>query len=325
MTGKNMSKTALIYHDKCNDGFCSMCIAMEKFKDPLTFRFPAAYHQEEKIFNALDYLKNKDVVFVDFAIAPEMMDKLLVHVNSVKVIDHHKTTLEKYASHMNDNSDMQGFTRGVYNQKCELILDMNRSGALMTWDYYFDTQAPRMVRYISDGDLYQFKDENTIPFLSRLSAEKYDKKLWVHLLHADDKEIDSMVREGVLLARQFDSMCQSFAENAKPIRIEINGQEFFGDLALCSGSSAIRSRAGELIYDKNGTFAALVSKWTPEEVSVSLRSSNKSDYNVRKIAEFFGGGGHDSASAFRVSMEVFNAHFSYLQEPRAEDQKKFKP
>jgi uncharacterized protein len=312
-----MSKTALIYHDKCNDGFCAMCVAMEKFKDPLTFRFPAAYHQEEKIFNALQYFKNKDVVFVDFSIEPALMDKLLPHVNSVKVLDHHKTTLEAYSTSF--TGEDKGFIKGQYGEKCELILDMNRSGALVTWDYYFDTPAPRMVHYISDGDLYQFKDENTIPFLSRLGAEKYDKKLWDHLLHASDAEIDSWIKEGALLAKQFDSMCQTFADNAKPIRIEINGEEFFGDLTLCSGSSAIRSRAGEMIYEKNGTFAALVSKWTPEEVSVSLRSSNKSDYNVRKIAEFFGGGGHDSASAFRVSTEIFNQHFSYLNELQNEN------
>lgn len=320
-----MKEIALIYHDKCNDGFCSMCIAMEKFGHALGFKFPAAYHQEDKIFNALDDLKGKDVVFVDFSINPEMMDKLLPYVNSVKVLDHHKTTLENYAPNMNAHEDKQGFTRGIYHNKCELILDMNRSGALITWDYYFDTPAPRMVRYISDGDLYQFKDNNTIPFLSRLGAEKYDPSLWQKLLHADDKEIDNWIREGTLLAKQFDSLCQTFADNAKPIRIEINGEEFFGDLSLCSGSSAIRSRAGEMIYQKNGTFAALVSKWTPEEVSVSLRSSNKSNYNVRKIAEFFGGGGHDSASAFRVDMDTFNAHFSYLPEVKSENNKKHKP
>ena len=317
-----MTQQAIIYHDKCNDGFCSMCVAMKHFKgDKDILRIPASYYTEQDIFNALDSLKGRDILFVDFSFTPELMDKLLPHVNSVKVIDHHKTTLEAYGAYLTHSN--KGFQFAQYQEKCELVLDMERSGALMTWDYFNEAPAPRMVQYISDGDLYRFKDSNTIPFLSRLSVEQYDMQRWSEILEADDSTLNRMLSEGSMLAQQFDNICASFAGNTRAIKIEIEGETYYGDLTLCSGSSAIRSRAGELIYKKNGTFAALVSTWTPEEVSVSLRADNKQVpvYNVRKIAEFFGGGGHDTASAFRTTMEKFNEHVSYIDTPK----KKVKP
>lgn len=314
-----MTEKAIIYHDKCNDGFCSMCVAMKKFGNPNITKLAANYHQEHEIFNAIEDLKGKDIVFVDFSFPPEIMEELLPHVNSVQVLDHHKTTLEKYNEFFIHTKN--GFSIAKFQDKCEVILDMNRSGALVTWDYLFETPAPRMVKYISDADLYQFKDKDTIPFISRLSIEDYDEKEWTRLLEASNDEINTLIKEGGLLAKQFDNLCKTFVDNSRPIKLEVNGKIYFGDLSLCGGSSSIRSRVGELLYEKNGTFAALVSKWTPEEVSVSLRSSNKGNYNVREIAEFFGGGGHDSASAFKTTMEKWNEHMSYV----TKNEKKLKP
>ena len=53
-----------------------------------------------------------------------------------------------------------------------------------------------------------------------------------------------------------------------------------------------------MILNVEGVEAAVVTKETEDGVKASLRSKN--DFDVRKIAEIFGGGGHIKASGLKI-------------------------
>lgn len=311
-----MTKKAIIYHDSCNDGMCSLCVTLEALKKESNdiVLIPAQYKKEELIFNRADLLKDREAVFLDFNLEPELMDRFMPLVKNTTVIDHHKTSLNNYNNYITHQKD--GFTYLKYRENCSLILDMNRSGALMAWDYFNSKPAPKLVEYISDGDLYRFKDENTIPFLSRLSAEEKTLEKFQELLVAPDNVIQQYIKEGSLLAKQFNQICEGFLSKVTDIEIDINGKIYQGSIVPCGGDSSIRSRVGQLIYDKNNTFAALISKITDKEVEISFRSSNIEKngeiYSILPIVSHFGGGGHETAGAIQISLEEYNTKFKFI-------------
>jgi nanoRNase/pAp phosphatase (c-di-AMP/oligoRNAs hydrolase) len=302
------SKNVIIYHNNCNDGFCSLCIAMEQLNDKNATLIPADYKKEETIiFNP--ELVDKDILILDFGFEPELIEILLKNNNKVTMIDHHKTMLEYYSKYLkNENDNFISVNKHNFN----LLIDMNRSGALMTWDFFHQKNAPQMVQYISDGDLYRFLYSNTEKFLAKLNSVPKDLKTWTELLNSPEK-VSKYTEEGEVLLNQFNNFCLEFAKNKTPIKIKIQEEEFFGDAVLCAGDNNIRSKVGEIIYNQNNTFAAIIYKMDQENIWISLRSSNKNKnpYNVKKIAEYFNGGGHDTAAGLIISKETFNKHFEF--------------
>jgi len=104
----------IIYHKNCNDGFGSALVAWLKFKDNAIY-YPAHH------YTAPPSVKNMNVYICDFSYKKDILEDMIKSSNSLIVIDHHKTAeseLEKIDSKYK-------------------IFDMNHSGAVLTWKYFF--------------------------------------------------------------------------------------------------------------------------------------------------------------------------------------------
>ena len=89
------------------------------------------------VFPKLD--NNSDVYILDFSISREHLDELVSRMNSVLILDHHKSALENLNGHPN------------------CFFDMNRSGAGIAWDYFHpNVPRPDFINYIEDQDLWRF-------------------------------------------------------------------------------------------------------------------------------------------------------------------------
>lgn len=133
------SKTDLVvYHANCPDGLGAAWVFWNEVlnRDSTKF-FPGKYG------SAMPDVAGKNVVFVDFAYQLGDMNTLLATANSIRVLDHHKTT-EPLAS--------------IKNIRFSLVLDMNRSGAVIAWDeVHNNTARPWFIEAIGDRDLWRWE------------------------------------------------------------------------------------------------------------------------------------------------------------------------
>lgn len=297
----------VIHHKNCDDGLCAACVLAKKFNNEYTQNkiefVEGEYDREPHYLQSYDY-KDKDVFIVDFGFTPETLHKIAKEANSVTMLDHHATMWDYYKKYNTGNNerlmDLQVSTN------CQVKIDLDKSGALLAWDHFFKIPAPALVKAISDGDLFRFEDENTRPFLSYLLTKENSMDSWLQVMNMGKQEEAQFLSMGDLLVKQYDGICNTVLKNVQPLTLLLKDdsgkilQEHHGSFVVCSGQ--ITSRVGELMYLENKTFAAMLSKYDGEYYGISLRSSNKQDpiYSVKQIAEFFGGGGHETAAAFRI-------------------------
>ena len=142
-----MITPVIIYHDNCFDGIAAAW-ATSKGLNQLDQEFEENNLERTQLFIPRSYgqsqleigqLHNKDVYIVDFSFPRETMIHINKTANSLLVLDHHKTA----------QADCEGLEFCVF--------DMNRSGAGMAWDHFFTAPRPKLIDYIEDRDLWQFK------------------------------------------------------------------------------------------------------------------------------------------------------------------------
>src|ERR1700755_107865 len=129
----------IVYHGHCPDGFTAAWAAHRALKKPDLE--PELYVGEYGAEPPYDLARNRDVYVVDFSYKRPQLEQLRAAARNLLVLDHHKTA----------QADLEGLDYCVF--------DMNRSGAGITWDYFFGDFSPRalIVDYVEDRDLWRFK------------------------------------------------------------------------------------------------------------------------------------------------------------------------
>lgn len=128
----------VVYHGSCPDGTGGAWCFWKKFNEKLI-----AYYGVQHDNSPKPDVKNRKVVFVDFAYPLEDMILLSHEAKYIIVIDHHKTSIPLS-------------TLNLPNFKC--IFDMNRSGAQMAWDELNPgNPRPWFIDDIGDRDLWAWK------------------------------------------------------------------------------------------------------------------------------------------------------------------------
>lgn len=313
MTVKSQSPQAIIYHDRCRDGTCGLCVVNQYLKSlghQDNLLIAGTYQGYENIFN--QNLKNHEIYFVDFSLYPSDMAKLAANSKKITVLDHHDGVLEQYAQYVQKNGE---YFTGKFLPNVDLVFDKQRSGALLAWDYLIKTPAPDFVKYISDADIYEFKLDGTKDFSARMGMEEDTLQSYEQLIHMSSQHMERFLGEGRILEKQFEQMCQKAAKKSTPIKITIDGKEHLGDLAV--SSTEISNRVAEIIYNKNHTFAVIMTQVLPDQYKLSLRakapSLGEETYDVKEIACYFGGNGHSSAAGCYVDKMKFEQHFTFLK------------
>ena len=131
----DLIRPLVIVHAECSDGFGAAWVFHKKFPDA---EFHYAKHGSEppNVYR----LSGRDVYIIDFCYSRPQMEYINWWAQSLTVLDHHKTAMDKCG-------DLSYCT-----------FDMNRSGAMMAWDYCFPhLHAPTLISYIQDRDLYQWR------------------------------------------------------------------------------------------------------------------------------------------------------------------------
>ncbi len=273
-----MKKPLILYHANCLDGFGAAFAAFEKFREGdgcLCDFVPAAYGDDPPDF------EDRNVYLLDFSYRRAELNLLCEKAKSVTIIDHHITA----------KNDLSGLDKEHDN--LEIVFDMEKSGAMLAWEYFNSLEAPKLFSYIQDRDIWRFEFKETNDVYAALMARPFDFLSWAALIRSEEK-LKSIIKEGKAINRYRNRMIEAYKKRS--VIAEIAGYRV--PVVNCPGVIA-SDLLGELA--KGQPFAAGYQDIGTKR-SWSLRSTNEGE-DVAKIAEKLGGGGHRNAAGFSMMLD----------------------
>ncbi len=261
-----------IYHGNCADGFGAALAVWLKYGNDVKYH-AGVYGQPMPDVNG------QDVVLVDFSYKRAQMSELCAKNKSVLVLDHHKSAME----------DLDGLEKDYSN--LTMIFDMEKSGAMLAWNYYMETPPPPLFLHIEDRDLWKFKLDGTREIQAAVFSYPYDFKVWADLLSAPTHLLRS---EGAAIERKHHKDIAELLTVARREMVIGGVRVPVVNLPYTMASDACHEMA------KTSPFAASYYD-SSNKRCFSLRSID-GGADVSKIAEIYGGGGHKHAAGFAVEI-----------------------
>lgn len=276
----NEPNPLVLYHGKCPDGFAAAMAAWRFFGG--RGEYLGLSHSKGTTLADLPELAGRAVYILDFSFDTELMSALDEQARQLIMLDHHQSAADK----------LNGFSC-----RCGAVhFDMSQSGAMLAWKFFFPEQeAPALVRYVQDRDLWTWAYPESPAFLAALDMEPNEFPRWSEIADFTPAQIAEFSERGKAMNEKFLSLAKDIADSAAPITF--NGQT--GLMVNCPG--VFTSEVGNILAAQCGSFALL---WTVSKdniVKVSLRAVRT--FNAIPLAEAMGGGGHPQACGFRMSVE----------------------
>lgn len=259
----------VIYHDSCVDGFCSAWVARRHFSrlgvDPVFVA--ASYGQPPPV------VLGRDVYVLDFHYDRATTERMISEAQWFRLLDHHASAIEPL--------------RGL--EQC--TLDVSRSDAGMTWDYFFGpTKRPWLVDYVEDRDLWRFSLPESRAINRFVSILPFDFNRWdLESTHPPDEET---LRIAGFIQLKTERYIEETLRDATTGRI--------GDHVVPI-VTAPKHDVSEMLH------ALLSRSGSPFVAAWRQRADGKFEYSLRSIGEFDvsavaqkypGGGGHRNSAGF---------------------------
>lgn len=281
MSSEN-KKPLVIYHGNCADGFTAAYIIWSKHPD-WEF-YPGVYGQEPPD------VAQRDVYMVDFSYKAHVIEQMAKHAYSITILDHHKSAEA-------DLSNEWQLNRDIHNCDVNILFDMNKSGARLVWEHFYtDVEAPRLVQYVEDRDLWLFKYPETRAISACIFSYAYDFVSWGNLHRALElpSSREGIILQGQALERKHHKDVAELVEKTRQRR-EIGGVEIW----VANLPYTMASDAAHLLCYDDKTFGGTYYIDSNNSVVWSLRSKGDG-MDVSEIAAKLGGGGHKHAAGFRI-------------------------
>ena len=284
-------KPLCIYHANCADGFGAAWAVRHYFGDG-NVEFHAGLHG-----TAPPDTTGRDVVIVDFCYKRPILDDMAAKARGVLVLDHHKTAQD-------DLKDIDGPASwdpwltappaDGASSKLGAVFDMDRSGAGLTWDFFFpDTARPRLLDHIEDRDLWRFKLDGTREIQAALFSYPYDFAVWDRFMLRDD--FDRLRSEGAVIERKhFRDIDELLGVCLRRLTIGDH------DVPVANLPYTLTNDAGHRMTEGEA-FAACY--YDREDGRVFSLRSTEDGLDVSEIAKAYGGGGHKHAAGFQVARD----------------------
>lgn len=315
-------KQVIAYHANCLDGFTAAWVAHERF--PAAQKIAAQYGPDsyKKFRKQLpESLEETLIILVDFSFPRADMEALFEEVcncgDSYMIwLDHHKTAFEAFGFHP---TQFYSETDSAWRAKwpcVEVVLDNNRSGALIAWDYFnLGVEAPDLVRAVDDTDRWQHKLHWSKVLTKAIwSYAPWDFHTFYRFLKPEAKSI--LISEGNALQRKQDADVEAAIKGGKMnCWLQTPGEPQFAPLATerspggyfmlglaVNCAPSITSDVGHKLALESGTFGLCWCLGHDNVVKCSLRSNG--NYDVSAIAKAFGGGGHKNAAGFHCDIQT---------------------
>lgn len=267
-------KNIVIYHDD-PDGFTSAWVIWRDLGDCMLI--PAEYNS---FVLDMGVMAGNNVYMVDFSLPRDELLQLEKHVNSLVVIDHHKTAQD----------ELGDLPFAIY--------DMERSGAGLTWDTFHPNEPrPWLVDYVEDRDLWRFELPSSKIINAYIASQPLgDVKAWDRLA---SMPLDYVTAMGIAILDHIQEYVRCVLKSVRHVN--------FHDCCIAIVNAPyvhISEVLGEL--QRREPESVFVLGWSQEgdgRYKYSLRSNGLMD--ISAIAKFYGGGGHARAAGFILDRFLF--------------------
>ncbi|MBD0315132.1 MAG: phosphoesterase [Nitrospiraceae bacterium] len=251
----------VLYHAECSDGFGAAWAIWKRFQGA---RFIPVKHGHPPP----EGLASQRVVIVDFSYARPMLESMASETKSLLVLDHHITAQEALA----------GLPYTYFDQ--------SKSGAVLAWEWAHESQAPWLLRYIQDKDLWKWALPGSREINAALASYPFDFQLW------DRFSQSTLEEEGRAILRYERELVSKLAGQAVMV-------EFQGEVVPSVQSAILTSQIGERL-SADHPFCVI---WHERDGRRFFSMRSREDgTDVGAIAASFGGGGHTHAAGFSVPL-----------------------
>lgn len=258
-TSASGTRPLVVYHGDCPDGFGAAFAAWKRYGEGADY-VPVNHGDPPP------KTKGRHVLMADFAYDRGTTERLAEASASLVVLDHHRSA----ASELGDLP--------------YCVFDMDRSGAVMAWQYLHEEPVPALLRYVQDRDLWRHALPESEEVSAALRAHDFDFKIW------DSIDVEQLRVEGRALLRYQRRMVERVAAHATPV-------EILGTVVPTVNSAVLQSEIGDVLAAGH-PFAGVWWQGSGDAARWSLRST-PGGVDVSLIAARYGGGGHRTAAGFK--------------------------
>ena len=275
----NNRKKVCVYHAGCLDGFTAAYIVKNEM--PTTVLVEGRYG--EKI--DLKEMEGNDIIFVDFSTKREEMLAIAEVARSVLVLDHHASA----------EKELDGIAEEAEN--ISVVFDMERSGAMIAWDYYFMFDSvPEIVKLVQDRDLWQFKYDRTKAVTAYMYTLPQTMDMWDWLFAADIRDLE-LRGESILL---------KIASDVKSI-LQVASFEAVVDgnvVRVANVPHLLASDSGHAMLE-DGKYPFSVTYFIGKDQKYHYSFRANGEYDVSELARKYGGGGHPNAAGAETTEKIW--------------------
>jgi oligoribonuclease NrnB/cAMP/cGMP phosphodiesterase (DHH superfamily) len=274
----------VIYHSPCTDGFTAAWACRKAHPD---WQYYPQSHGAPFDFNRV---ADRDVYLLDFAFPLQDMITLAHFAKKIVILDHHKTAAEALAGFTDMLKGYPAVCRDI-----EVIFDMERSGAKLSWDYFHKGRpAPELILHVQDRDLWQFKLEGTKEVHAALSSYDHTFESW-DLIERQHPSV--IVADGMAILRKHN----------KEVRDLINTGTRYMNIGgvVVPAVNAPHEYASDIghVLAEGAPYAAVF--WDGKRGRQWSLRSREGGTDVSAVAKTFGGGGHKHAAGFQSEHDWF--------------------
>jgi len=277
-----------IYHKNCNDGTLAAAVVLSKYSEAKLFAFNYSYSEDDffKVLNAVE--KGEVVYIVDFSFKQEdYYQKLLEKAGRVVNLDHHIGAKEI----------LESMAQKYQNFEFEFVFDNEKSGARLTWEYFYNDNTPEIVKYVEDRDLWKWTYGDKTKWVNAYLFMFVDKPEVVKDFLNQD--VSDIIEKGKLISDYNDFLLSRFLEKAKAVNLKI-GNYIVKAYNVC----LFQSEIGAELSTRENQAVALYSI-IGDSVVLSFRSKDHHSPSALELAKMLGGGGHKNAAGAVVKLFEF--------------------
>lgn len=271
----------IIYHGNCTDGWTSAWSAWMLYGG--LAEYVQYFHNAVADFD----VDGRDVFFLDCCPPRDKLNDYIKRARSVRVLDHHVTMME------------------LCGDMAECTFDMNRSGAGISWDFFHGHGSRGLapiVDYVEDRDIWRWSLPHSREISSALGSYPVgDFALWSDLNRRLIDDPTSLINEGLAITRMQNIQIDSYKRDVSMFHVD-----GFDNIPVVNASGIVVSDLLNCLSQPE-SMAVSWHRTSDGRYKYSLRS--KGDFNVAKIAEKYGGGGHKNASAFMSPLPPWELWF----------------
>lgn len=264
----SMKPIAVIYHEKCLDGFASAWVAWRVYGSSADYIGASPQ-------SLVPNISGRDIVYCfDISFSQEEMEQLERDNTRVVHIDHHISNKE------------------IVEGREEYVFDIHHAACVLVWNYFFpDNKVPLLLQHVEDGDMWNLVLPHTQEVSILLFMMGFDFEKWSEFsLQLEDITLkENIYKKAEVLGGYQDFLVERIASRAQDGIFE-------GHEVKIINSPIFVSEIGHLLCE----YSPVTIIWyqSGDEKRVSLRSDGSVDVSV--LAEKYGGGGHREAAAFRI-------------------------